>query len=117
MRRRTAALDNLGSVDTGGPGVLRQLKGTNAHKYVPAPCLLTLEVNDGAVAVTVWDSSAALPLILPPDPTWIGQHGLDIVLTLCRSFEIYREPVGKSIRAAVVLADDPDGDPAGLQPM
>ncbi|MGW3852975.1 ATP-binding protein [Streptomyces fagopyri] len=90
---------------------------TNAHKYAPGPCLLTLELNEGAVVVTVWDSSTALPLILPPDPTRIGQHGLEIVMALCRSFEMHREPVGKRIRAAIVLADDPGGDPAGRQPM
>ncbi|TXS70185.1 ATP-binding protein [Streptomyces sp. me109] len=90
---------------------------TNAHKYAPGPCLLTLEVSEGAVAVTVWDSSTALPLILPPDPARVGQHGLEIVMAVCRSFEMHREPVGKRIRAAVTLADDPDGDPAGHQPV
>ncbi|MER7676988.1 ATP-binding protein [Streptomyces sp. NPDC096934] len=90
---------------------------TNAHTYAPGTCLLTPEVSDGAVAVTVWDSSTALPLILAPDPTRTGQHGLEIVMALCRSFEMHREPVGKRIRAAVVLADDPGGDPAGQQPM
>lgn len=36
-------------------------------------------------------------------------------MALCRSFEVHREPVGKRIRTAVVLADDPGGDPAGRQ--
>ncbi|MEU0041309.1 ATP-binding protein [Streptomyces sp. NPDC006333] len=90
---------------------------TNAHKYAPGPCLLTLEVSEGAVAVTVWDSSTALPLILPPDPARVGQHGLEIVMAVCRSFEVHREPVGKRIRAAVTLADDPAGDPADHQPV
>lgn len=90
---------------------------TNAHKYAPGPCLLTLEVSEGTVAVTVWDSGTTLPLILPQDPTRVGQHGLEIVMAVCRSFEVHREPVGKRIRAAVALADDPDGDPAGRQPM
>ncbi|MEU1534130.1 ATP-binding protein [Streptomyces fagopyri] len=90
---------------------------TNAHKYAPGPCLLTLEVSDGPVAVTAWDSSTALPLILPPDPARVGRHGLEIVMALCRSFEMHREPVGKRVRAAIVLADDPGDDPAGRQPM
>lgn len=34
----------------------------------------------------------------------------------CRSFEVRREPVGKRIRAAITLADDPNGDPVGHQP-
>ncbi|MFD8418504.1 ATP-binding protein [Streptomyces sp. NPDC059466] len=90
---------------------------TNAHKYAPGPCLLTLELSEGTVAVTVWDSSTVLPLVLPPDPARVGRHGLEIVMAVCRSFEVHREPVGKRIRAAVVLADDPGGDPAGRQPM
>ncbi|MFF6993095.1 ATP-binding protein [Streptomyces sp. NPDC010273] len=90
---------------------------TNARKYAPGPCLLTLEVSDGAVEVTVWDSSTALPLVLPTDPCRVGQHGLEIVMAVCRSFEVHREPVGKRIRTAVVLADDPGGDPAGRQMM
>ncbi|WP_457853505.1 ATP-binding protein [Streptomyces tauricus] len=90
---------------------------TNARKHAPGPCVMTLEADDGAVAVTVWDSCATLPQILPPDPARVGQHGLEIVMALCRSFEVHREPVGKRIRASVVLADDPDGDAAGRRPM
>lgn len=86
---------------------------TNARKYAPGPCLLTLEVQAGAIAVTVWDSSTTLPAVLPPDPGRIGQHGLEIVMAVCRSFTVQREPVGKRITAAVVLADDPSGDVAG----
>ncbi|MEU9098441.1 ATP-binding protein [Streptomyces sp. NPDC048361] len=82
---------------------------TNARKYAPGPCLLTLEVNDGAVEVTVWDSSTTLPLVLAPDPSRVGQHGLEIVMAVCRSFEVHREPVGKRIKTAIALADEPDG--------
>jgi hypothetical protein len=45
----------------------------------------------------------------------VGQHGLEIVMAVCRSFEMHREPVGKRIVAAVVLADDPVGDEASDQ--
>ncbi|MFJ6700234.1 ATP-binding protein [Streptomyces sp. NPDC091272] len=90
---------------------------TNASKYAPGPCLLTLEVSDGTVAVTVWDSSTTVPAVLAPDPARVGQHGLEIVVKVSRSFEVHREPVGKRIRAAVVLADDPDGDAAGHRAM
>ncbi|MFG2794208.1 ATP-binding protein [Streptomyces sp. NPDC048419] len=86
---------------------------TNARKYAPGPCLLTLEVKDGAVEVSVWDSSTALPAILAPDPQRVGQHGLEIVMAVCQSLQFHREPVGKRITAAVVLADDPGGDVAG----
>jgi anti-sigma regulatory factor (Ser/Thr protein kinase) len=80
---------------------------TNARKYAPGPCLLTLEIGDGAVQVTVWDSSTALPAVMSTDPDRIGRHGLEIVMAVCQSFAVHREPVGKRITAAVVLADNP----------
>jgi anti-sigma regulatory factor (Ser/Thr protein kinase) len=86
---------------------------TNAHKYAPGPCLLDLEVSDGAVEISVWDSDPALPVPREADPHRIGKHGLEIVMAVCRSFEIRREPVGKRVKAAIVLADDPCGHPAG----
>ena len=86
---------------------------TNARKYAPGPCLLTLEVNDGAVEITVWDSEPLLPIAKAANPGRVGQHGLEIVMAVCRSIEMHREPVGKRIKAGVVLADDPDGHVAG----
>ncbi|MFD9190761.1 ATP-binding protein [Streptomyces phaeochromogenes] len=80
---------------------------TNAHKYAPGPCLLDLEISDAAVQVCVWGSSTTLPSVLPADPGRIGQHGLEIVMAVCRSFAVDREPVGKRITVAVVLVDAP----------
>ncbi|GHB50384.1 ATP-binding protein [Streptomyces cirratus] len=88
---------------------------TNARKHAPGPCLLTLDIGDGAVEVTVWDSDPVMPAVQAADPERVGQHGLEIVMALCRSFEVRREPVGKRIKAAVVLADDPGGHVAGHQ--
>ncbi|MGV9892122.1 ATP-binding protein [Streptomyces sp. NPDC003395] len=88
---------------------------TNARKYAPGPCLLTLELCEGAVQVTVWDSEPSLPVPQTADPARVGQHGLEIVMALCRSFEMHREPVGKRIVVAVALADDPVGDEASDQ--
>ncbi|MFJ4982160.1 ATP-binding protein [Streptomyces coeruleorubidus] len=88
---------------------------TNARKYAPGPCLLTLEISGGAVVVTVWDSEPRLPIPRAPDPRRAGQHGLEIVMAVCRSIEMHREPVGKRITATVVLADAPVGDEAGRQ--
>jgi anti-sigma regulatory factor (Ser/Thr protein kinase) len=90
---------------------------TNAGKYAPGPCLLDLEIGEGAVQVSVWDSSTTLPSVREPDAERIGQHGLEIVMALSRTFCVHREPVGKRITASVVLADDPDGNPAGRQAM
>ncbi|MFI6984008.1 ATP-binding protein [Embleya sp. NPDC050154] len=88
---------------------------TNARRHAPGPCLLTLEVRDGAVEVSVWDGDPTPPAILAPDPARIGRHGLEIVMAVCRSFAVHREPVGKRICASVVLADDPGGHVAGRQ--
>jgi anti-sigma regulatory factor (Ser/Thr protein kinase) len=88
---------------------------TNARKYAPGPCLLTLSIESGAVHISVWDSSTTLPAVLAPDPGRIGQHGLEIVMAVCSSFAVHREPVGKRIAAAVVLADDPGGAVIGRQ--
>ncbi|CAL9668570.1 hypothetical protein SUDANB176_07349 [Streptomyces sp. enrichment culture] len=88
---------------------------TNARKYAPGPCLLTLEIHGGAVEVSVWDSNPTPPAVLASDPTRIGQHGLEIVMAVGKSFAIHREPVGKRITTSIVLADDPGGDAAGRQ--
>ncbi|MFJ9931099.1 Anti-sigma regulatory factor (Ser/Thr protein kinase) [Streptomyces misionensis] len=83
---------------------------TNARKYAPGPCLLSLEIRDGAVQVSVWDSEPSLPVARTTDPGRVGQHGLEIVVAVCRSFEMHREPVGKRITATVMPADDAVGD-------
>ncbi|MFL9684788.1 MULTISPECIES: ATP-binding protein [Streptomyces] len=88
---------------------------TNARKYAPGPCLLTLELREGCVDVTIWDSSSAVPLLMAPDPERVGQHGLEIVMALCSGFEVHREPVGKRVKVTLILADDPGGHPAGRQ--
>ncbi|WUP70920.1 ATP-binding protein [Streptomyces sp. NBC_00258] len=86
---------------------------TNAHKYAPGPCPLDLEVSGGAVEISVWDTDPTLPAARPADPGRVGQHGLEIAMAVCRSFEARREPVGKRVKATVVLADDPGEHPAG----
>ncbi|MDQ0605254.1 anti-sigma regulatory factor (Ser/Thr protein kinase) [Streptomyces canus] len=89
---------------------------TNARKYAPGPCLLDLEINGGTVQISVWDSSTTLPSVQATDPQRIGQHGLEITMAVSQTFSVHREPVGKRITAAIELADDPGGDPAGRQP-
>ncbi|MGW0552156.1 ATP-binding protein [Streptomyces altiplanensis] len=59
---------------------------TNARKYASGPCLLDLEACEGAVHVTVWDSSSTLPSVLATDPGRIGQHVLEIVMAVCHAF-------------------------------
>ncbi|MGW7461873.1 ATP-binding protein [Streptomyces sp. NPDC054797] len=86
---------------------------TNTRKYAPGPCLLDLGISDGAVVISVWDTDPTLPVAHATNPSRPGQHGLEIVMAVCRSFEVRREPVGKLIRTTVTLADDPGGHPAG----
>ncbi|MEU1409814.1 hypothetical protein ABZ471_47855 [Streptomyces sp. NPDC005728] len=58
--------------------------------------------------MSLWDSSTTPPTFLAPEPDRVGQHGLEIVMALCRSFSLHPEPVGKRITAAVTLTDAPD---------
>ncbi|MGQ3551267.1 ATP-binding protein [Streptomyces rochei] len=88
---------------------------TNARKYAPGPCLLRLEISEGSVQITVWDSDTTLPSVRAADAERVGQHGLEIVMAVSQSFCVHREPVGKRITASVVLADDPGGDAVGRQ--
>ncbi len=43
-------------------------------------------------------SEATLPVPRSPDPGRAGQHDLEIVIALCQSFEMRREPTGKRIK-------------------
>jgi hypothetical protein len=38
---------------------------SNAYKYAPGPCLLDLEVSDGAVEISVWGTDPTLPSACP----------------------------------------------------
>jgi hypothetical protein len=94
---------------------------TNARKYAPGPCLLDLEIVEGAVQISVWESSTTLPSIQAADPERVGQHGLEIAMAVSQTFCVQREPVGKQITAAIELADDPrwtrpDGSPPDPRP-
>jgi len=71
-----------------------------------------MTVGKGVVQISVWDTEPTLPAACPADPGRVRQHGLEIIMAVCQSFEVRREPVGKQVRAAVVPADDP----AEIQP-
>ncbi|MFD7747329.1 ATP-binding protein [Streptomyces sp. NPDC059698] len=86
---------------------------TNVCKYAPGPCLLDLEATRTSLDVVMWDTGSVLPAASPADPSRIGRHGLELVLMVCQSFTVHREPVGKRVRVRISLHDDPSGDPAG----
>lgn len=77
---------------------------TNARKYAVGPCLLDLELADGMVEITVWDSDSTLPLARAADPGRVGQHGMEIILSLCDGFDVRRELVGKRITVRLAVA-------------
>jgi anti-sigma regulatory factor (Ser/Thr protein kinase) len=79
---------------------------TNADRHSNGPYILELEGTDDAVAVIVYDSSAALPRRFPKDPERIGRHGLEIVHVLAADLAVERVPVGKRVRAVVDLGGD-----------
>ncbi|KIF71010.1 regulator [Streptomyces sp. AcH 505] len=77
---------------------------TNARKYAVGPCLLDLELADDMVEITVWDSNSTLPLARAADPGRVGQHGMEIILSLCDGFDVRRELVGKRITVRLAVA-------------
>lgn len=86
---------------------------TNVCKYAPGPCLLDVESDGTMLGITMWDSGAVLSSPSPADPTRVGQHGLELVLAVCQSFELRREPVGKRVSVQIALHDDADRSPSG----
>ncbi|WP_062646067.1 ATP-binding protein [Streptomyces maremycinicus] len=78
---------------------------TNALRYAPGPVLLQLRIAGAAVEIAVWDSDPVLPEPRPPDPTRVGQHGLEIVRAVTEDLDVAREPVGKRIVARLGLSD------------
>jgi hypothetical protein len=57
------------------------------------------------VTVSVYDSSAALPLRFPKDPQRVGRHGLEIVHALAAEVTAERVPVGKRVTATLRLGE------------
>lgn len=76
---------------------------TNADRHSHGPYVLELEGTDTSVTVSVYDSSATLPLRYPRDPERIGRHGLEIVHALATEVTARRVPVGKYVRAVLPL--------------
>ncbi|MEV6180899.1 ATP-binding protein [Streptomyces sp. NPDC052016] len=76
---------------------------TNADRHSNGPYIVELEGTDASVAVSVYDSSDALPLRFPKDPRRIGRHGLEIVHAIATEVTAERVPVGKRVRAVVAL--------------
>ncbi|MER5433278.1 ATP-binding protein [Streptomyces sp. NPDC002588] len=78
---------------------------TNALRYAPGPVLLQLRITGDAVEIAVWDTHPVLPVPRAPDPTRVGQHGLEIVRAVASAFDVVPEPVGKRVVARLGLSD------------
>ncbi|WP_371657557.1 ATP-binding protein [Streptomyces sp. NBC_00280] len=76
---------------------------TNADRHSHGPYVLELEGTENSATVSVYDSSAALPLRYPRDPERIGRHGLEIVHAIATEVTARRVPVGKYVRAVLPL--------------
>ncbi|MER6185042.1 ATP-binding protein [Streptomyces sp. NPDC001652] len=76
---------------------------TNADRHSNGPYILDLEGTDAVVTVSVYDSSAALPLRFSKDPQRVGRHGLEIVHALAAEVSAERVPVGKRVSAVLRL--------------
>ncbi|MFE4861192.1 ATP-binding protein [Streptomyces sp. NPDC056670] len=81
---------------------------TNALKYAPGPVLLILRIESQTVKISVWDSDPVLPTARAADAGRVGQHGVEIVLSVAASFEARKDIVGKSITVGVTLLDLPE---------
>jgi anti-sigma regulatory factor (Ser/Thr protein kinase) len=79
---------------------------TNAVKFAPGPCTVSLRPTGRQVEISVTDSSSLSPAPHSAEPGRVEQHGLEIVLALCGSLEVRREAVGKRIVACLELGDE-----------
>lgn len=77
---------------------------TNAVKYTTGAYGIDLELADGHVLITVWDTSPQAITPMAPDPGRVGQHGMEIVLALYGSFDAVTTPTGKRITVRVDLS-------------
>jgi len=78
---------------------------TNAVRHTEGPCGVDLELAGQTVEITVWDTSPQLPVVMEPDPTRVGRHGMEIITALCGGFQVVRREVGKQITVRLLLAD------------
>ncbi len=67
----------------------------------PGPVLAELEITPGALLLTVWDSSTALPVAHAKDPQRIGRHGLGVIRALTQTLTFDVHSVGKRITAHI----------------
>ncbi|WP_329274748.1 ATP-binding protein [Streptomyces sp. NBC_00691] len=76
---------------------------TNAVRHAAGPCRLLLELRQDTLEISVFDREAAAPVPRGHDPRRIGQHGVEIVVSVCETVSVEPEPEGKRVRACLSL--------------
>jgi anti-sigma regulatory factor (Ser/Thr protein kinase) len=76
---------------------------TNAVRHAAGPCRVDLRLVAGTLEISVSDADGETPVAHAPDPGRVGQHGLEIVLALCRSVHVEPTSSGKRVRACLVV--------------
>ncbi|MET7438725.1 ATP-binding protein [Streptomyces sp. NPDC004082] len=76
---------------------------TNVCRHAPGPLRLDLRRHPDSLEITVWDSVPAVPTVHGPDPSRIGQHGLEIVVAVCERYDVQPVPGGKRTTAVLAL--------------
>jgi anti-sigma regulatory factor (Ser/Thr protein kinase) len=88
---------------------------TNAIRHAPGPCGMILQLSDGGLAITVWDTSAEQPVVRKRDGQRFGGHGMHVVHTV--SADVAVAPLGAGKQITAYLRTDPDvcsvGDTVG----
>ncbi|GGU47844.1 ATP-binding protein [Streptomyces lavendofoliae] len=76
---------------------------TNVVRHAAGPCRVDLHLTAGTLEIAVSDADEVIPVAHAQDPARVGQHGLEIVLALCRSVHVEPIPSGKRVRARLAV--------------
>ncbi|MFF4469660.1 hypothetical protein ACFYZ3_08870 [Streptomyces sp. NPDC001599] len=55
-------------------------------ELVAGPIVVTLRITGESVEVSMWDSDPVLPVARAADAYRVGQHGIEIIMAVARSF-------------------------------
>ena len=81
---------------------------TNAVVHAPGPCILHVWYHDGALAITVHDTSPVLPVPRVPDPaTADGGFGWQLLTSLTSRIDVQPHTDGGKSVTAVLRAGRP----------
>ncbi|AMW13715.1 hypothetical protein A4E84_31925 [Streptomyces qaidamensis] len=89
---------------------------TNAIRHAPGACGMILQLSDDGLAITVWDTSAELPVVRKRDGQRFGGHGMHVVHTVSADVAVAPLGTGKQITAYLRTAPDvaPDVDTVAM---